>query len=365
MKVFLYLLMALLLVGTAGAAVLFTNPELVPAAVKGPPPAPAADPDAPPPYVSAVGFVKTEGGPIELRVQQEGRVVEVAQTRASDGKDRLFREGEVILRVDDAAARHRVSKADAAVKAAQAELDRARKAPEKHALEQKQQHAVIAAYEAERAKLEAEKRSKVKLFRENVGENVKNIIAAFDEALKVIDEKIKVEELKLDQLQLVDPQTDIARARADVQARQADLKLAQLALEHTALKAPRDGTVLRVYVDKGESVGPQAPAVEFAPNTPRVVKAEVLQEWAHLIHVGQEAIIEDDTHRGPRWEGRVQSVADWIAPKRSRIIEPFMTNDVRTLETTLEFTGGDTPVRIGQRVRVKIKVKDRDTAAAK
>ena len=36
-------------------------------------------------------------------------------------------------------------------------------------------------------------------------------------------------------------------------------------------------------------------------------------------------------------------------------IEPFMVNDVRTLECLLEVTSEGRPLRIGQRVRVKIK----------
>jgi len=75
----------------------------------------------------------------------------------------------------------------------------------------------------------------------------------------------------------------------------------------------------------------------------------------HKIHVGQEVTIQDDVYKGPEWQGRVKSISAWYAPKRIRIIEPFMTNDVRTLECIVEFTGGQSPVRIGQRLRVKIK----------
>ena len=77
--------------------------------------------------------------------------------------------------------------------------------------------------------------------------------------------------------------------------------------------------------------------------------------FSGLPPVGQDVTIEDDTFAGATWQGRVVRVSDWFAEKRNKIFEPFMVNDVRTLECLIEVTSAGRPLRIGQRVRVKIK----------
>ena len=132
---------------------------------------------------------------------------------------------------------------------------------------------------------------------------------------------------------------------------------AEFALKECVLLAPEDGTVLRVLTHPGEILGPTpaAPALQFCPKGPKIIRAEVLQEWAYRVDNGQEVTIEDDTFAGATWQGRVKRVSQWFAEKRHKIFEPFMVNDVRTLECLIEVTSEGRPLRIGQRVRVKIK----------
>jgi multidrug resistance efflux pump len=144
-----------------------------------------------------------------------------------------------------------------------------------------------------------------------------------------------------------------------VEAKSDDIKIAKELLDEHTKTAPIDGIVLRFNTRVGEALAPaagQAPAIEFCSNAPRVIRAEVIQEWEYKVQVGQEVDIEDDSYSGPKWQGKVKSLSPWIAKKRTRILEPFVQNDVRTRECIIEFTGGLSPVRIGQRVRVKIKV---------
>ena len=354
MRALLWLLMAALLVGTLVGAKMVRDSGGKPAA------GPTGTGPETPEYVSAVAFVEAEGGPVDLYVQQPGRVVEVSPTRTADGKDRVFKEGEVIIRVDSKEAEFMLKKAQAALREAQARLDQAKKLPEKHSFDVKQQQAAIDTVKQEGARQEAEYKLNKRKFTDLVSEQTKLIDAAYDEAKKLIDEKLKLERLKLDQLNaVVDPTLEITRAEADKQIREADVDLAKRAVKEATLVAPRDGTVLRVFAKVGEFISPQlrTPAVEFCPNTARVVKAEVLQEWANYVRAGQDVAVEDDIHQGKKWDGRVKFVSDWIAPKRIRLAEPFMVNDVRTLECLIEFTAPDPDVRIGQRVRVRIKVK--------
>jgi HlyD family secretion protein len=159
-------------------------------------------------------------------------------------------------------------------------------------------------------------------------------------------------------LKLDDPDIDLRRATADLDARRNDEKMAEEALKDYRLEAPFDGVILRVHTRVGELLGPnpRAPAIEFCPNVPRIVRAEVIQEWGHRVREGQTAVVQDDVYNGTKWPGRIKSLSPWYAKKRTTIVEPFMTNDVRTLECIVEFTGTPPPVRIGQRVRVKIEL---------
>jgi hypothetical protein len=88
---------------------------------------------------------------------------------------------------------------------------------------------------------------------------------------------------------------------------------------------------------------------------PRIVRAEVQQEWGGRVAVGQHVVLEDNTRAGQQWRGRVQRVSDWYDKRRSKIQEPFQFNDVRTLECLVAVDPGQPRLRIGQRMRVIIK----------
>src|SRR5262249_40130876 len=81
---------------------------------------------------------------------------------------------------------------------------------------------------------------------------------------------------------------------------------------------------------------------------------EVEQEFAGRVHVGQEAVIQDDTTAGPRWHGRVIRRADWYTQRRSVSPEPVQFTDVRTLEIIVDLEPDQAPLSIGQRVRVTL-----------
>jgi HlyD family secretion protein len=312
-----------------------------------------------PPYIFCLGEVGLEppSGVVDMYPEQHGQVVELAPIVDAAGKERMFKQGETLLKVNDRLAKAQLEKAKAALKAAGEDLKKARLLPDQLHLKEEQQQAAIQAIEHKRTAAEAELENKKKNFKENIGNVTKNILTGMEELLKQLDEQIKAEKSKLAELKLAQPKLDIARAEADVDAKKADLEQATIALEKCELKAPADGTVLRVYAKVGEPLGPnpRLPALEFLPNLPRIVKAEVMQEWGRYVRVGQEATIEDDTSTKKDWKGRIKSVSDWYAPKRLRPQEPFMMNDVRTLECIVEFTEPNAKVRIGQRMRVKIK----------
>ena len=82
---------------------------------------------------------------------------------------------------------------------------------------------------------------------------------------------------------------------------------------------------------------------------------QILQEWAPRVKEGQDVTIVDDTYQGPTWKGHIEHLAPWFTQKRNMIVEPFNYNDVRYMECVVKvFPEGQYPLRVGQRVRVKI-----------
>jgi multidrug efflux pump subunit AcrA (membrane-fusion protein) len=186
----------------------------------------------------------------------------------------------------------------------------------------------------------------------------KSLIESYRQKVQELDELIKAEEAKLEEIKLIDPNIDMARADADVAGKKTRMDQAQWALDQCKLLAAADGTVLRVHVNPGELLGanPQRPAVEFLPQGDLIVRAEVLQEWAGRVKLDQEVDIIDDTYQGPSYKGKVYFLSPWFTQKRNLIIEPFMYNDVRFLECLVRVAPESVaPLRVGQRVRVKIK----------
>jgi multidrug resistance efflux pump len=167
----------------------------------------------------------------------------------------------------------------------------------------------------------------------------------------------RAEQAKLHELELYDVSVVVNRAKVEVDVRQAQLEQAARGVQDCLLRAPVDGTVLRILVGPGDVLGaqPKQGAVVFCPNGQRIVRAEVEQEFASDVAVGQAASIQDDTSAaGPIWHGQVIRVSDWYTHRRSILQEPFQLNDVRTLECLIALDRGPQPLRIGQRVRVTI-----------
>jgi hypothetical protein len=95
--------------------------------------------------------------------------------------------------------------------------------------------------------------------------------------------------------------------------------------------------------------------VLFCPDEPRLVRAEVEQEFAGSVQAGQGAWVEDDSRSGSTWRGRVLRVSDWYSQRRVVMPEPQNFQDVRTVECLVSLEPGQPPLRIGQRVRVHIE----------
>jgi HlyD family secretion protein len=252
------------------------------------------------------------------------------------------------------------------VKRAQNERDRAvdqckqaQKAPEEYQLLLNQQKLAIAAKKAEfEAGLELAAMAK----RIHGNEKVGNVVR--DEELKAavkraeaLENALKAEEEKLKQLQLQDPSFKVREAERDKQDKELQLQRAQYALDQCTLRAPVEGTIVRVLANAGEMLGSQArqPAILFCPSGPLIIRAEVDQEFANRIAVNQVATIFDDTGAGGTWTGKVRRVGDVFLHRRGFMPDLYPTNEARTLECTIQLDEGQAALRINQKMRVLLR----------
>lgn len=283
------------------------------------------DADSPAPdKVLCWGYFDGEKGVAALDPRQFGDVTDVLPENT-----RVTR-GTVLLQIDDTVARLKV-------KEAKEQLTLAQDLPRLYKFQYT---------EAENTLASAVREAKKDLERLRKNGSPGQVL----EAEQLLKEKEAAGNAKLDQIKLQNADVKIAMA-------ETQLKQAEAMLKYFQVIAPDDGTVLRVNVRKGETLGPNAMrhAIEFLPDAPIIVKAEVMQEWGRYIAEGQKVQIEDDTYKGPEWEGTIKSVSKWYAQTRSPVIEPFRMNDVRTLECIIDVKDAK-GARIGQRVRAKISI---------
>jgi multidrug resistance efflux pump len=306
------------------------------------------------PRAVAIAYVDVEGGVTSLYPVKPGRVAEVW---LQEGKE--VPAGEKLFRIEDALEKAQVAEAVLAIEAAKEKLKQAQ------SLAAQQAKNVVAhkqAIEVFKKKAEAARwlADKARRFRADklggTAEDVKAAAAAQAEA----EAAVKAAEAKLAVVEATDATSAVRLATLDIQAKEKEKEKADFALDQCVVRAPSKGQVLRSQMNVGDVLGPmpQQPVVEFCPSAPRIVRAEVEQEFAGQVSLGQLARIEDDSAGGGEpdrhWRGKVVRISDWYSRRRSVQLEPLQYNDVRTLEVilSLEPSTKALPLRIRQRVRV-------------
>ncbi|HKB42076.1 MAG TPA: biotin/lipoyl-binding protein [Gemmataceae bacterium] len=307
------------------------------------------------------GFVDVEGRVIELSPLLPNGPNRVTEVLVHDNDD--VKKDSVLLRLDATQARYTVQKAKANLKDAELQLEQAKAAiPHHESLVEAKQEAVEAAKEELRmARLQLKEAQRA--YDADPPLITKEKLGIAEATVSETEKKVQAAQKEVDALKKRQKILDYAipRAREEVAGRKTQLDQAEYALEQCELKAPVDGKILRLNVTEKQMFGgPQstAPAIYFCPNKPRIVRAEISQEFANQVKVGQTAIVTDDATLTGEWRGKVKSLSDWFAPKRHQLFEPRQMNDVRTLEAIIEMDPVQAKeLRIGQRVRVKLETK--------
>ncbi|MDB5309498.1 MAG: hypothetical protein JWO38_3700 [Gemmataceae bacterium] len=170
-----------------------------------------------------------------------------------------------------------------------------------------------------------------------------------------------VEKATLDALETTDIGAAVAEAEAEVKRYQTVADKADTAVELCTVRAKVAGTVERVNISPGDTLGisTRIPAVILVPAGPRVVRAEVEADFAHKVgpdKKGKEVTIYDNSDAKLTYTGVVRQIGTTFLPKRSTG-DGFIQNETRVLEVVVDVPDpnppGKPPLRVGQRVRVK------------
>lgn len=344
-RVHVYAMVGLImLVVSASGAMLLSHGSRAGAAPDSP-----TDRDLPLPRVVCFGHVDVEEGVASLYPLVAGRVTAVPARENTDVKA-----GAELVRLDDELAELRVREAEADYDAAREQRTQADKLLDQHRLKQAQQKSAV---EAVTQRLSGSREIMARKRELEKGQHVSaREVRAAEALVKELEAVQKAETNKLEELNLYDPEAAIRRAQSELDAKESRLKQARRGVKECVLTAPSDGMVLRVLVRPGEVLGPQPrqPAVLFCPRGPRIVRAEIEQEYAGRVTLNQVASVQDDTTASMTWRGKVIRISDWYTHRRSVLQEPFQFNDVRTLECIVALDKDQPALRIGQRVRVVV-----------
>jgi HlyD family secretion protein len=147
---------------------------------------------------------------------------------------------------------------------------------------------------------------------------------------------------------------EFAAAKAAVSVAVAELHQAEFEIEVRNIRAPFDGRIVRRNAKPGAGLSTLnvTELFQLAPDTMRIIRADVDEEFIDHVRVGMHADVISETDPDQIWSGEVIRIGEVFGSRRQSD-DPNERQDLRVVDTVLVFSGDN--VRIGQRVLVKIK----------
>lgn len=299
------------------------------------------------------GFLDIEGGVTPLYPLQMGRVKSIEAK-----ENELVKAGTPLFHLEDTEQNNKVRQAKHDLEAAKTRLTIAETKLEEANKQIEGQKTAIAAAQKNVDKARIQRDKKKDLEKKGL-EGDKESVQAAEITFEQAELGVRGEQQKLALAEVAKREAEgyVALARTNVEAKQVQLEEAENAVKECVVRAPVDGTPLRINVTVGQALGsnPRQAAIQFAADRPVLVRAEVEQEFVDQVRKDQSVRIEDNVTGLECARGKVVSIARWYAPHRSATSPeiPSLGNEVRTLECIIHIESTTREVRIGQRVRVQ------------
>jgi multidrug resistance efflux pump len=281
----------------------------------------------------APGLVEPDRDPVALAFESPGRVVAIT---VDDGD--AVTAGQVVARLDDRFAKARLAAAEAALAAARARLDLARKGalPEE-----------IAAARAEvaAARAAASERSTARGRAERLASTGALPAAQADADIASSEVAAAQADAATARLALLQRGTrsELKRAaEAEVAAAEAQVAAAQVELDNTQLRSPVTGVTLRRLAEVGTLVSTMTPTpiVSVADVGQLQLRVEIDEVDIAGVAVGQAGWATAQAHGDRRFPGRVVRINRELGRKSVRTDDPRARVDTRVLEVIFGFDAG-------------------------
>ncbi|HEX5442974.1 MAG TPA: HlyD family efflux transporter periplasmic adaptor subunit, partial [Pirellulales bacterium] len=284
--------------------------------------------------IHASGRVEGATDEIELRPELHARVVEIL---VHEGQ--RVAAGEALIRLDGAEQEYHCASAEADLAVAEAELERLINGARGE--ERREAAADAAALEAQlngvrqrRTRVAALLRSRATTDQEldDLNADIKRLAAQLDAARarhQILEAPAREDEVR--------------RARAKVAAAEAQLKLAQHECQKATLRAPLAAEVLKIGVELGELVGPDAAesTIIMSDTAKLYVRAYVDELDAPRVCENMPAQISADGMPGKQVLGRVVRMAPRMSRKPLRTDDPAERFDTKVREVWVELNETD------------------------
>jgi ABC exporter DevB family membrane fusion protein len=328
--------------------------------------------------VAAIGRVEpfTE---VTLANKIPGRIREVLVKEGD-----IVKQGQVVIRFDDAEPAASVQMSEARIRTAQADVRRAARGLESARARWVEAKSGARPQEIERARAElAEAKEKQQLSeverarmkrlmdsgyiaRAQYDSEATNAevwrsrVKAAQENLNLLLAGPKAETVAAAWAHVQEAEAELRRAESHVQQAQAELGVAQAARGSTAVESTVDGKVTRKLVEPGEAVDIGMPLMVVGDMQKTIVKAEVDETDVGKLSIGQKAEITADAYPGRIFPGRVYEIGQAVGKRKVKPDDPAKIQDMKVLETKIEIVEGADELKLGMTADVRILVADRD-----
>ena len=305
--------------------------------------------------VTCFGIIDVAAGLLPLGPQQPGAVTEVL---CYEGQK--VRKGDPMLKVQDEAFVAKVAEAETGVKIAQSKLDQAKLLVDQYLQGVTQQEQVVEAAKKDRdlAELTLKEAKRTRSIMSSYRTPTDAEIEGMEHNVEKAKAGVTGQEAKLQAVKKLTPDAKIREVEHSVELQKDQLRQAQEALNRCTLRAPQDGTVLRVLATVGTQYSHNStqPAVNFAPAGGFIVRADVEQEYHNRVTLGAAAAINDDAVAGQIWHGKVETMSDAFLTPRNNTGPDFLSagNNSRVREVIISITPTENMPKLGQKVRVNI-----------
>lgn len=175
-----------------------------------------------------------------------------------------------------------------------------------------------------------------------------NVVKAYNSAVSAAVYQRDVVQAQLDLLKAGARAEQIAAAEAQLEQAQAGLEAAQAKLDQTELRAPFDGTVMRLDIEEGETASPGVPVLILADVSRwRVQTSDLSETEVILVEPGQTVTVTLDAFTDRTFTGTVAEIASVSETNRGNV----------TYSATIDVDPTDVPLRWGMTAFADIHVE--------